>query len=531
MTKKILILTNERDVTADFIVKKLKNSETEFYRLNTDQLGKTLQLTFNISEGIHNLIDKATGESIDLRSFASVYFRRPEIRPNIEGLSRGEENFVRTELYYTIEGLYKILDNAFWLNKVQAIRNAENKIYQLLLAKKIGFKIPDSLITNQVDDALNFYRNQQQECIIKPIKTGLVTADGDDEAIIFTSKVEITEENAQRIKTCPVYLQKLIKKKGDVRVTVVGNKLFAALIHSQDFEQSKTDWRRADHPLPHSQIVLPHFIESMCLELTNELSLNFAAIDFILDENDDFIFLEINPNGQWAWIERRLGYDISGEITKLLIQNTYPNDNKVSFLLLAKERLNSIREFFWPLLERSAAKNKVKENIELKIADESLEIAFQQKIKILEAEEDRRKGIESKATLFISTLSVASSLVVTASTLILNNNFDSNRLLIKTSVAISFILALYTVTTIWYAVKALERGTYSVLSINDLNQIGNKNEYLRKLIQRFIRIKLDNQDIINSKVNNVTMAQEYYKRAIVIICIYAFFILLFCLFK
>jgi len=517
MTKKILILTNGRDVTSDFIVKKLKNSQTEFYRLNTDQLGKTLQLTFNVSEGIYNLIDKVTGETIDFRIFASVYFRRPEIRSSIEGLSRGEENFVRTEIYYALEGLYKILDNAFWLNKVQAIRNAENKIYQLLLAKKIGFRIPESLITNQVDDALNFYRNQK-ECIIKPIKTGLVTADGDDEAIIFTSKVDITEENAQRIKTCPVYLQKLVKKKGDVRVTVVGNKLFAALIHSQDFEQSKTDWRRADHPLPHSQIVLPHFIESMCLELTSELSLNFAAIDFILDENDDFIFLEINPNGQWAWIERKLGYDISGEITKLLIQNIHPNDKKMSFLLLAKGKLTSIREFFWPLLERSAGKNKIKENIELKIADESLEIAFQQKIKILEAEEDRRKGIESKATLFISTLSVASSLVVTASTLILNNNFDSNKLLIKTSVTISFILTVYTATTIWYAVKALERGAYSVLSINDLNQIGSKNEYLRKLIQRFIKIKMDNQDIINSKVNNVTMAQEYYKRAIVIIC-------------
>ena len=59
----------------------------------------------------------------------------------------------------------------------------------------------------------------------------------------------------------------------------------------------------------------------MCLKLTKKLELNFSAIDLILDKNKDYIFLEINPNGQWAWIEKRLGYNISCEIIKLLMEN------------------------------------------------------------------------------------------------------------------------------------------------------------------------------------------------------------------
>ncbi len=157
MTRKILIITNERDVTTDYIVQKLQFQNAKFYRLNTDQIGHKVKLTFDFQQSRFTLFDEVTNEAIDLLRFTSVYFRRPEIAINSDTLTKGEANFLRRELYSTLEGLYKILEEAYWLNRVQAIRNAENKIYQLLLAQRIGFRIPATILTNKMQDGLNFY--------------------------------------------------------------------------------------------------------------------------------------------------------------------------------------------------------------------------------------------------------------------------------------------------------------------------------------------------------------------------------------
>ncbi len=92
-------------------------------------------------------------------------------------------------------------------------------------------------------------------------------------------------------------------------------------------------------------------------------------------------------------------------------------------------------------------------------------------------------------------------------------------------------MTVYALRTVWFAVKALERGEYEVLDISDININKAKADYKKHLINRFVEIEKSNQNTINTKVDNVTMAQEYYKRAIVTISLYAFMILLFCFFK
>lgn len=316
----ILIITNKSDITSDFIVRNLTDLGLNFYRLNTEDIGRSARINFDFYKEEFKIIDTHTSKNVNLNRVTSVYYRRPEINEQYDGLTKGELNFIRGELAYTLEGLYKILDEAFWVNKVPAIRNAENKIYQLLLAKEIGFIIPDSLVTSEPEEALNFYKKHQGQCIIKPIKSGLIEG-GSEEGVIFTTQVTLDQQNASRISSCPVYLQTLIKKQADIRVTVVGDELFAAMIHSQQAEDSIIDWRKANKPLPHTVFDLPENIKQKCIALTKRLDLNYGAIDFILDISGSLIFLEINPNGQWAWIESRLHLKISDGITKLLTEN------------------------------------------------------------------------------------------------------------------------------------------------------------------------------------------------------------------
>jgi len=313
----ILLITNKGDITTDFVVKELTKAKASFYRLNTEDFLSKFFLNFNFHKNEFTLFDNERKIEIDLLKIKSVYYRRP-ILPSktTNNLTRGEEIFIINEITNYLEGLYKILKNAFWISPVFAIREAESKIHQLQVAKELGFNIPPSLITTDYKITEEFIT--EFKSIIKPIKTGFIEDEG-NEKIIFTT---LFDDNSQleRIQTCPTYFQKFINKTSDIRVTVIGNKVFAAQILSQEYDETKIDWRKAERiKLQYEKIELSSTLSDLCIKLTKKLGLNFGAIDFVKDENGGFLFLEINPNGQWAWIEKQLDYNLSYEISKLLI--------------------------------------------------------------------------------------------------------------------------------------------------------------------------------------------------------------------
>ena len=243
-------------------------------------------------------------------------------------LSEGEAKFVSREITYALEGIYKILSDRFWISPVTAIREAENKIYQLLVAREIGFEIPKSLVTTIPHKAKTFLKELQGHCVLKPIRNGKVD-DSENPKVVFTTL--ITADDTALLdgtNNCPTYLQNRINKVADIRVTVVGEQVFPAKIHSQEFEETMVDWRKGENAkVKHERIELPPEIEDKCIELTKRLGLHFGAIDFVLDRGMNYVFLEINPNGQWGWIEKRLGYDISGEIVALLLKGAQAHGN------------------------------------------------------------------------------------------------------------------------------------------------------------------------------------------------------------
>jgi glutathione synthase/RimK-type ligase-like ATP-grasp enzyme len=107
----------------------------------------------------------------------------------------------------------------------------------------------------------------------------------------------------------PCIFQELVEKDIELRITVIGEKVFVAGINSQTNEISKIDWRRGE--LKFYETIIPQNIETMCIALVKKLNLRFGAIDMIKDKNGNFVFLEINPNGQWVWIENETGLKIS----------------------------------------------------------------------------------------------------------------------------------------------------------------------------------------------------------------------------
>jgi len=187
--------------------------------------------------------------------------------------------------------------------------------------------------------------------------------------------------------------------------------------------------------------------------------------------------------------------------------------------------INRIREFFWPLLEKDTIKSP--ENLdpeEIKIHSDQLERTLNLSINCYENENERKKTIEGKSSLFIGTISIITSVIIGVTTVLVKSDEFKNSILLLA--LLLFILTLYMARTIWFSVKALERKSYNTLTIDDLLINEQKDQYYKKLIAEISNKMRKNSLIINTKVDYMTMAQEYFKRSIIIVVIYAFTILI-----
>ena len=186
------------------------------------------------------------------------------------------------------------------------------------VASEIGFVIPKSTISNNKISINNITAQCSNDCIIKPIKSGNMNNDKATQ-VIFTSRFNLCPDQiSERIEAFPMYIQKNIHKSFDLRCIVVGEFIFCAQIDSQIDSDSIIDWRKSKKYLKHTAHNLPIAISNKCVEMTKKLGLNYSAIDLIQDIEGNYVFLECNPNGQWAWLENRLGFPISTKIVELL---------------------------------------------------------------------------------------------------------------------------------------------------------------------------------------------------------------------
>lgn len=199
---------------------------------------------------------------------------------------------------------------------------AEHKIFQLNTARQIGFQIPETIVTNCPEQALTAFKRFKGEMIAKAVRSGYLESREQPYAIYTSQVLNEHLEHLSKLSESPVVFQKLIHKKSDIRVTVVGSKIFASEILSQTDPYAKLDWRKTENPnLPHKKIQLPSKLQSLIFKYMNLLGLSYGAIDFIRTKSDHFIFLEINPNGQWLWIENILNHPIADAISDWLLGN------------------------------------------------------------------------------------------------------------------------------------------------------------------------------------------------------------------
>lgn len=323
----VLIITNRTDVTSDLVIKELNKRNYKFFRLNTDEYPTNLFGSFKYFKNnkfVIELFYLDRKKKINLKRINSVLFRRP-VSPVIDSTlaNKNIKQYCIDECYDFLRGIWHSLDCCYWISKPNSIKKAEHKIYQLKIAFECGFKIPETIITNNPTEVLNFKKHLKSDIIIKPLYSGFIESSArNNNKMIYTTKLNDSDLNKiETIKFAPAIFQRYIEKTCDLRVTVIRDKVFAVKIESKKLPSSIPDWRYAElNDLKHSIFILPPKIKKLCIELVKSLSLEFGAIDFAIDTNNNFYFLEINPNGQWAWLEHILNIPLTQTIVDALIK-------------------------------------------------------------------------------------------------------------------------------------------------------------------------------------------------------------------
>jgi glutathione synthase/RimK-type ligase-like ATP-grasp enzyme len=303
----ILIITHKEDFTADFVIEKLNEQNISYFRLNCEDLNENNYM-FDDSNNFNFSIN-------GISEFSSVWFRRTKL-PNIETTDQSQKIFLLADYESLFDNLFNLINTKKWLSQPNHIYKAENKLYQLQKAKQIGFNIPNTIVTNCYKKLSSFIHDNDKNVIIKPIRQGRIQL-LDGVRTIFTNQVtQAVLENLTHYDLTPCIVQNNVSKDYEIRITIVGDKVFSAKINSQENENTQTDWRKEKTPF--SEYKLPIDIHDKCIILLKELNISFGAIDMIKDKNGKYIFLEINPNGQWAWIEMETGLKISEAIIDYL---------------------------------------------------------------------------------------------------------------------------------------------------------------------------------------------------------------------
>ncbi|MBF0310842.1 MAG: hypothetical protein HQL56_15080 [Magnetococcales bacterium] len=317
----VLTITDKHDIHADRILNLLNKDDVYRLDLDTNSLKET-SITY---DGVNWIIETINEGRICSSSISSVYLRRPFVELTLQEQDNTDYNFKiwRGEWNKTLIGFYNYIRHVPWLNRLREAYRAENKYYQMEIAKQAGLHIPPILVSNNKAKLIEFV-SRHTDVVLKLMNQEFYKHPDGAYKGIYVNKLSVSDfEDFGSTDENPIVLQPYVVKKFEVRYTVVGQDHFVCAIDSQKSKIANVDWRRYDIPnTPHFRIDPPQEIKKCVDNFMKLLELEFGALDFIVTHQDRWIFLEVNPMGQWLWLEDLTGLPISQAIANWLKQHS-----------------------------------------------------------------------------------------------------------------------------------------------------------------------------------------------------------------
>lgn len=312
--KTCLLLAERFEPTADLLVAEMRRRGLSCVRWNLDRFPVGSTLTYLASNDSFRTLIDTDGRTVDLDCVGSIWCRGVRALGFPEDLADTDRRFAEAESERMLTSLMTIA-NARWINHPHSHTLANAKPTQLAIARTVGLDIPPTLISNDAARVREFIAGTKRQTVYKTLTQSLHTKPGQ---ALFTSIVtEQAVANLDLIGTTPGIFQHLIPKAYELRVTVVGSRIFSARINSQSRTETMIDWRHLPFEVD-SAHDLPPEIAAKIQASMRALGLFYGAFDFIVTPAGRYVFLEVNPAGHYMWIESKLGLPITAALADAL---------------------------------------------------------------------------------------------------------------------------------------------------------------------------------------------------------------------
>lgn len=326
MSYEILIISqNHFEDTTDEVCNWLYHLKANFIRLNIEELynPKLYSVFSNLENSTLHIFDKRRQELIDLSkikvgwcrrfTFKSYFLDLKKDNPstNSEALSK----FISSEINIFLKSIFDFYPNIQWFDYYKNIL-AIDKLDVLRKARKNGLLIPETYISNESAPIKNLLK--QKSLITKPIAEVSYYDDDKNKGSYMSHTQEVESIDGEFI---PSLFQVKIDKKIEIRTFVLGDDCYSMAIFSSSNKKTSVDFRKYDFRKPNRRIPyqLPKYIEDSLKKLMNDLSLKTGSVDFILDQNDKYYFLEVNPIGQFGMVSYPCNYNLEKKVADFLI--------------------------------------------------------------------------------------------------------------------------------------------------------------------------------------------------------------------
>jgi glutathione synthase/RimK-type ligase-like ATP-grasp enzyme len=339
MPSTVLIITNELDEHADAVIFELHKRNVPVFRFHPEDFPHACKISIEIQDG--RIEGEISNEyrSVAFKDICAAWYRRSQnlLGGSIRLTSTALDNYVKAQSMVTLSALYESLQT-LWVCHPHKLRRADVKALQLAEASKAGLKTPHTLISNDPAKTAAFVGLLgESECAIKPLVALGVNEEQGYRLPLTTTLPK--GHSLDSVGLAPTIFQPYVDKAAELRCVVIGEKIFSAKINSQTNESTRRDWRGGDCEL--EIFSLPEYVEASIHRLMDSFEINFASLDMILTPDGEFVFLEINPNGQWLWLEEELGLPLLASMADLLTTNYSLERQSVEY-----ERDSSQREAY-----------------------------------------------------------------------------------------------------------------------------------------------------------------------------------------
>lgn len=305
----LLIVTEPNDIHAVLVTLVLESFGHQVVNFFSADFPTEQKNSVWIDQTQYRCQTKDSYQNISHQGYDVVWWRRPRM-PYIAKDKIYKDDYLfhqRESQMFHDSFTHQLAPRAWWINRKEAAVRSNYKLLQLRLATEVGLKIPATLCSNRYEDIVDFYRRHQSKGIIYKPLTYQVWQESSGYKIFYTSKIEeVSWLEKNKVELIPGLYQEHLAKKFELRVTCFGDFIIAAKLNSQLQQESRVDWRcvSANH-LMVEPYELPENLKQQIRFLMRELGIVFGCLDFIVTPDDQYIFLEVNEQGQFLFLEEQ----------------------------------------------------------------------------------------------------------------------------------------------------------------------------------------------------------------------------------